>query len=450
MRNLTLKLTLAFLLVSLTGVGLAALFIQQRTHSEFDRFLFARDRGELTNALTEHYSASGSWEGVEDIFLQMSAWKEDPGWERHPADRSPFTLAGADGMIIYGTPHQVGRQITEQEINNGIPLEVDGEEIGWLLLGPYPAARMPKAPEGAFLESINRLVLISALIAVAIALLLGSILARTITRPVRELTNATQVVAQGDLGYQVEVRSKDELGRLAASFNQMSADLARSNRLRRQMTADIAHDLRTPLSLILGYTEALSEGKLEASGEIFSVMHNEAGHLSHLVDDLHTISLADARELPLNLQNISPASLLKRTAAAFNPQAEQKSIALQVDADPGLPRIKVDPERMAQVLGNLVSNALRYTPEGGRIELSATSDDRHTHLQVRDNGSGIVPEDLPYIFTRFYRGDRSRQQNGAAGLGLTITRSLVEAQGGSIAVESEPGQGTTFTILLPR
>jgi signal transduction histidine kinase len=169
-----------------------------------------------------------------------------------------------------------------------------------------------------------------------------------------------------------------------------------------------------------------------------------------LIDDLRTLSLADSGELPLNLQPVSPASLLERTAAGMKPGADQKDITITVEADHALPRILVDPERMAQVLGNIASNALRYTPQGGLIDLSANAANNLVHLRVRDNGSGITPEDLPFVFHRFYRGSKSRQQNGEAGLGLTIAKSLVEVQGGVISVESEPGAGTTFTIRFPK
>jgi signal transduction histidine kinase len=281
-----------------------------------------------------------------------------------------------------------------------------------------------------------------------IAMALGGILASTLTRPIRELTRATDEIAGGELGYQVAVRSEDEMGQLAISFNRMSADLARANKLRRQMTADIAHDLRTPLSLILGYTEALSDGKLAGSAEIYDVMHQETVHLSRLIDDLRTLSLAEAGELSLNLQQINPRILLDRTASAFSAQADEVGVAIEVEAPDGLPDLRVDPERMAQVLGNLVSNAIRYTKAGGLIKLSAKVIDDGVALAISDTGSGIAEEDLPFVFDRFYRGDPARQQDGEAGLGLTIARSLITAQGGSIKVESTFGKGTVFTITF--
>jgi signal transduction histidine kinase len=199
----------------------------------------------------------------------------------------------------------------------------------------------------------------------------------------------------------------------------------------------------------MGYTEALSDGKFQGTPEMFQVMHQEAQHLNHLIDDLRTLSLADAGELPLMKQPVLPQELLERIAAAYQIQAHNQGVTLTIAPLPSLPTIQVDPDRMAQVLGNLVSNALRYTPGNGQITLAAENGSHQVILKVQDTGSGIDPEDLPNIFRRFYRGDRSRQQNGASGLGLAIARSIVEAHGGTIAVESVPGQGTTFLIRLP-
>ncbi|MDP9309380.1 MAG: HAMP domain-containing histidine kinase [Chloroflexota bacterium] len=246
------------------------------------------------------------------------------------------------------------------------------------------------------------------------------------------------------------MRSRDELGVLATSFNQISTDLAQASTLRRQMTADIAHDLRTPLSVILGYTEALREGKLPPEQDIFDTLHTEAQHLRHLIDDLRTLSLADAGELTLARQPVAPQALIERAAAAYKAQARERGINLVVAGGANLPEVEVDPERMAQVLGNLLSNALRYTPVGGTITVTADALDRSVHLWVQDTGTGIAPDALPHVFERFYRGDASRQQgNGSSGLGLAIAKGIVAAHGGTITVNSALGRGTTFTITVP-
>ena len=215
------------------------------------------------------------------------------------------------------------------------------------------------------------------------------------------------------------------------------------------MTADIAHDLRTPLSVILGYAEALSDGKLQASPEMYDVIYSEAQHLNRLIDDLRILSLADAGELSLDLQPVAPRDVLTRTAATHAIRAQGAEIELIVDAPDDLCPIQADPERMAQVLGNLVSNALRHTPAGGSVTLAASQEAQTILITITDTGEGIAPDDLPYVFERFYRGDAARVSNGESGLGLPIAKSLVEAQGGKISVTSTVDVGTTFRIDLP-
>ena len=279
------------------------------------------------------------------------------------------------------------------------------------------------------------------------ALILGVLLARTLTKPVREIMDATRALAQGDLEQQVRVHSADELGELAVSFNQMSIDLAQANQARRQMTADIAHDLRNPLTVIGGYLESLSDGKLKPTRERFEIIQGEVRNLQNLVEDLRILSLADAGELELNKQLISPKLLFERTVYAYQHQAEGKNILLRIDAESDVSEIEVDVDRMGQVLGNLVSNALRYTPEKGEICLTAEQTRDSVILKVRDTGSGISPELLPHIFDRSFHGDETRSGN-ESGLGLAIAKSIVELHQGSIHAKSQ-GNGSEFFIELP-
>jgi len=213
------------------------------------------------------------------------------------------------------------------------------------------------------------------------------------------------------------------------------------------MTADIAHDLRTPLSVILGYSEALADGKLPGTPETFDAMYRQAQHLNRLIEDLRTLSLADAGQLSLVCRPVEPRGLLEHTALAYLPAAEAGGVSLVVE-EVDAPLIPVDLDRILQVLGNLVSNALRHTPHGGQVSLSAAQENGYVLLRVRDTGPGIPVEDLPHIFERFYRGDKTREANGASGLGLAIARSLVEAHNGRITAENV-SDGAQFVISLP-
>jgi two-component system sensor histidine kinase BaeS len=467
MRSLTAKLTLAFLLVGLTGAILVAVLVSQRTRSEFDRFLSEHDQATLVQALSSYYAAQNSWSGVSGMLARTP-----------PLDfySRGVALADAKGVIVIGNAaHPIGQAAPAATLDAGTAVQVNGKPVGYLLL-PTPNDRPNQPgppPDVAFLDRVTWATAISAGIAALIALILGVLLARTLTRPIRELTAATQAMARGKLGQRVTVRSHDEIGELATSFNQMNADLAHASQLRQQMTADLAHDLRTPLSILLGYTEGLQDGRLNGSSTLYTIMHGEVQHLQRLVEDLRVLSLADAGELPLNRRAVDPSALLERTGLAYIDKAEQQGITLRVESDETLPSIAVDTDRMTQVLNNLVSNALRYTPDGGEITLSATqatNDERpitkdesssgqpfvlrpasFVLLRVRDTGSGIEADDLPFIFDRFYRADQSRQRvdSNASGLGLAIAKAIVEAHGGTLAVESRPQVGTTFTITLP-
>jgi signal transduction histidine kinase len=230
----------------------------------------------------------------------------------------------------------------------------------------------------------------------------------------------------------------------------MSAEVVRVNRQRRQLTADIAHDLRTPLTVIAGYIESMRDGVLKPTSERMTVIYSEIERLQKLVDDLKVLSMADSGELSLHRQNLAPEELLKRAAELFSHAARRQKVGLEVQTDKDLPPIFVDEARMMQVLGNLVSNALRYTPARGKVTLGARSAGSEVVVTVTDNGSGIPADELPYIFDRFHRGDKSRHSdNGESGLGLAIVKALVESHGGRVWAESKPGEGTIVTMSFP-
>jgi len=257
-------------------------------------------------------------------------------------------------------------------------------------------------------------------------------------------------VAQGTLAEPVPIRTGDELGALARAFNNMNESLARGRELRQRMTADIAHELRTPLSVILGHAEALSEGVLPPTPETFHIIHDEANHLNRLVEDLRTLSMSEAGELALSLQAQPVSGLLERTAAAYLPQARARGISLIVETSPDLPDVEYDPDRMSQVMGNLLRNALRHTPEGGRIEIAATGRPSGVRILVRNNGPSIEADELEQVFDRFYGGrGKPRRREEGTGLGLAIAKSIVEAHGGRIWAESPPSEGAAFIIDLP-
>lgn len=446
MHSLTLKLTLAFFVVGIIGAVLVAVLVGLRTRSEFDRFLSERDQDFLVEALEDYYAVHDSWAGIDQVLAHD---------DRLAYYSSKAALIDAERIVVVGHDHfSVGEKVPDASLSDSVPITVRGQTVGFLLVPSFDDPRSgpldPRRAEESFLDNVNWAATISAILAALIALVLGMALARNLTRPLHELTAATKAMAGGQLDQRVTVRSRDEIGTLAASFNQMSADLARASQLRKQMTADLAHDLRTPLSILRGYTEGLKDERLQGTPAIYSLMHGEVEHLQRLVEDLRVLSLADAGELPLNLRAVDPAALVERTGLAYFVQAEEQGLALRIETTENLPSIMVDTDRMTQVLNNLVSNALRHTGQG-EVVLSASADNQQVYLKVSDSGSGISPEDLPFVFDRFYRADKARQRTDAAssGLGLAIAKAIVEGHGGTIAVESTPECGACFTISLP-
>jgi two-component system sensor histidine kinase BaeS len=362
-RSLAIKLTLAFVLVGLTGSILVTVIIQSRTRSAFSNFIRNQQEQSLADNLVLYYESTGSWAGVSNdiYYLQAGPWTRTPGSPGGPAGSSPFTLVGTDRVVIYSNqPNEIGETLSKSTLSNAIVLKSNNQNIGWLILTPIQGSFTPNTPEATFLRNVNSATLVSALVAVLLALVLGGVLSFTMTRSLRELTDATVDIAKGTFGKQVRVRTKDEIGELATSFNQMSIELERATKARRQMTADIAHDLRSPLSVITGYAEALSDNKLPGNDEVYNILLQETKHLDRLVDDLRLLSLADTGELPLTRQPTSLEALLERVVARHAVSSKQSQIELVIETAEDLPHVNVDVERMSQVMDNLILNAFLY------------------------------------------------------------------------------------------
>jgi signal transduction histidine kinase len=474
-RSLAAKLTAAFLLVALTVALLVAVVLRLTSAEQLDRLIIEQQRGEFSDALTAYYAANGSWAGVRNYLYPdpndhfQTGGPGGPGPYRR-SWRDLFGLANAEGVVIipvaFGGP-VAGSRVPVSELADGEPIVVGGQTVGTILTAKTPPGRNPE--ETAYLQRTNRALALASGGAVLVALVVGVVLARTLTRPLHALTQATHRMAGGQLEQEVAARSGDEIGELARAFNQMSRQVARANHARKQMAADVAHELRTPLTVIAGYIEAMRDGMLAATPDRLNVIYAELEHLQRLVGDLRLLSQADAGELKLNKQPMQLEELLGQAVAAFEHQAEQRGVRLIGTVEGPLPTIEADETRLAQVLSNLLTNALRYTPAGGQVQVRAfgpgwegTQASQATQgggrvqggkmvvVEVADTGTGIAAEDLPFVFDRFYRADKARAEDGGeSGLGLAIVKALVEAHGGTIEVRATEGRGTVFTMRLP-
>jgi signal transduction histidine kinase len=298
--------------------------------------------------------------------------------------------------------------------------------------------------------TINRAFLLAAAASGVGALALALLLSRRIVSPVEALTVAAHNMEKGDLSQRVDVHSSDEIGELGRAFNAMADSLNRQENLRRTMVADVAHELRTPLSNIRGYLEAVRDRVVQPDEKVVDSLYEEAMLLTRLVNDLQELALAEAGQLKLARRPADIRALIEKTLTALRPQLAAKGIEAKVSLPEQLPEVEVDPERIGQVLHNLLDNAVHYTPQGGEIAVEAAQGENEIEVRVSDDGPGIPPEHLPYVFERFYRADRARARaTGGAGLGLAIVKQLVQAHGGQVRAESETGKGATFTFTLP-
>jgi signal transduction histidine kinase len=290
--------------------------------------------------------------------------------------------------------------------------------------------------------------------ALGVAVLLSLVLSRQIAQPVRRMHRATQRIATGHYAERVPVApamAPDEFGQLAASFNTMAATLEQTEQRRRTLISDVAHELRAPIATLEGYLEGLLDGVVAPTARIWAKLHDEAGHLRRLVDDLQDLSRAEARQIPVVLQPVPPAALIQAALDRLAPQFAEKGLELCIVAASQLPPVLVDEDRAVQVLTNLLTNALRYTPAPGRVEVVAERQGDAVAIHVIDTGVGLTPAHLEHVFERFYRVDRSRSWAvGGVGIGLTIAKALTEAMGGEIVAASAGlGRGSTFTVRWP-
>lgn len=300
--------------------------------------------------------------------------------------------------------------------------------------------------------SFNEALTYATLAATVVAVALSLFLSQSVIAPVRAMSLATQRIADGRYEERVQVSGSDELAQLGMRFNQMAEKLGQIESMRRRLIGDVSHELRTPLTAIKGSMEGLMDGVLPATQDTYQQIHAEADRLNRLVDDLQELSRVEAHAYELNIHPVDVSSIIRTVAKRLSSQFENKRISLDLELAPDLPRVLTDEDRAVQVLTNLTGNALQYTPEEGRIMISAQYANDEVQISVRDTGIGIPAEHLSHIFDRFYRVDksRSRQAGGGSGIGLTIARALVEAHGGRIWAESAgEGQGSTFTFTLP-
>ena len=473
--GLQFRLILAFTAILALALAAVGLFVSVVAETEIDRFQTRNQEfrvGRVYRMIAHYYSEKQDWDDVQPSLEQAGSF-----YDRR------FVVTDSEGRVV-GDSHRLAKgeaglgRFAKRPRDRAFPIVVEGATVGFLVSRPedndlspdpdselspdvaavQPAELEPAEPDDQVGEPpvsrvtavVNKSLFWAGLAAAFGGILLVSLISRRILAPLQTLGGAAQRLGRGDFAQRVPAAGPAEIRNLGDTFNVMAENLQAAEQQRRNLTADVAHELRTPLSNIQGYLDAVHDGLLEPDENTIATLRQQTTHLVTLVEDLRLLALAEAGSLALQLQPESLHELLAASLEAFRPRAEAKGIALGLEAEPGLPEVVLDHTRISQVVGNLLENAIFNTPEDGTVILTAGSRGQEVTVSVSDTGPGIAPEDLHRVFDRFYRVDPSRARaTGGAGLGLTIARQLVEAHGGAIRVESVVGEGARFSFSLP-
>ena len=441
--SLQFRLLVGFILVLALALGSVGVYVAYASQQEADRLQEQGEearRARIKKLVAQHYSARERWGNLQPALEQAGALY---GWRIAVRDNQGELIADTHRIL------EAPRRITSPR-NKPFPVLSNGRQVGSIIMDP--ATQPNLSPEPSFtrlVSELNQSLLWTGLAVGAGGVVLILLMSRRALAPLNVLAVASRRLGQGDLSQRVPVSGQDEIAQLSGTFNSMAGNLERAEKQRRGLMADVAHELRTPLSNIQGYLEAIKDGLVPPNTTTIDTIHEEVVHLSRLVEDLRLLAQADAGALHLNREPDSLEDLLRRTVEAFRPRTEAKEVSISLDMPPGLPLVNMDRTRIAQVLSNLLENALTHTPQDGSIRVSAQLVDDLAEVTVADSGEGLPADVLPHVFDRFYRSDPSRSRStGGAGLGLAIAKQLVESNGGSIRAESTVGQGSRFVFQL--
>lgn len=497
MKRLWIQLTLAFALVVAIAVLTIGVIANYRISKQFRHFVAQAPQPELVSQLTTYYNTNQTWEGVEDVFQQfyyyghsfqpadpnddekmddvvrgypfppsehIEEWLEQRATEspeemqRHSISRPPrnfFMLTDADGTLLYdGLGKPVPNGLLDSNMVDKTSIVWNDKPVGYLIVrNPRLEELTPLAR--VFLSEINMMLLRVGLLTIGLGIIIGLVIARGISAPLSHLEQAVRHFSQGKFDQRVQTSGTEEVASVGRAFNDMAETIQHARDVQKNMIADVAHELRTPLSVVRGNLQAILEDVYPLEKAEIATIYDETLVLNRLVNDLHQLAQAEAGQLKLNMQSTDIAALVKRSSVLFRDIAADKEVTLNIHQIDDTPLVMADPARVQQVLHNLLSNAVRHTPQGGTIDVDIVYDETSrphptVKVSVRDSGGGISPDHLPHVFERFWRADTSRSRDqGGTGLGLAIAKQLVEAQGGHIGVESTVGTGSLFWFMLP-
>ncbi|MDR3269919.1 MAG: HAMP domain-containing protein [Peptococcaceae bacterium] len=460
------------IIVALVGLVLFLAFVLTGLSSVFMRAYLGRTLESMqqnsislwADNLAVYYVEHQGWEGLADYIGDVVRVNENDDRRMQFRNGRYVYVFNVDETVVCApdsvdTHKQAGDlPAYETIVRQWQPILVNGQLVGHFWINPAVFTGQNRFAREIG-EIITRAILLGLVLTCLLASLIGVLLARRVTLPLKTLMEGVGKVTNGDLSVHIDIRGEDELAMLGNAFNRMTEKLERNEEVRRTMVADIAHELRTPLSVIVGKLESIQEGVLQATPENLLPIQDETIRLIRLVRDLQQLSLAEAGKLSLDIQTLDIRKLLERILEQFEFELEERQINSVIESARDIREIAADSDRLTQVFVNLIGNALTHTPDGGKLtfrlaNVTSAQNGADTgawvQVEVMDNGRGIPQEDLEYIFNRFYRIEKDRgRKTGGTGIGLAIAKEFVQAHGGSITARSEWGQGARFIILLP-
>lgn len=455
-RSLTLRFGLYFVGVAVCSILLAALVSNYFVNRQFDDYVTANEEarnGQIANAIAQAYTTAGGW--TPQFVHSIPRWATMLGVRLRIVTRDGLEVIDTGSTrSMLGQQTQPGTQEepADDGIQSSMPIVTSSQRF---VATVYISRLHPDTDlldqDTLFRRSTNYSLIVSALVAAVLALVLSFFVSQRLVRPVRAVTAAAQAMEGGDLSHRVQASGGDEVAELGLAFNRMAETLSHQEKLRKNLTADVAHELRTPLATIQSQIEAFQDGVMDPTPERLESIYEETIRLARLVGDLRQLSEAEGGQLVLHATPLDLNQFVAETISGLEPRFAEEGVALETEfaAEPQV--VLADKDKLRQVIINLASNALKFTSQSGWVRISTTTEDDWRTLTVADNGTGIAEDDLPYIFERFFRADKSRSRaTGGAGIGLAITKQLIEAHGGTITVTSIFGQGTTFAIRLPK
>jgi two-component system sensor histidine kinase BaeS len=444
----SLWLKFLVLLIVVVAVGLSAtLLLRELMVRDFRDYLEGEreDRAHWVIASIESaYEKKGGWDRGE--MIDSTIWAFMLGMDLRLLDSEGAVLMDME-MALGSLPPLVQKRVLvlaerwDMGAGGGrVPyaLFLRGERIGSL-----EVRFLPPRKEAVFIRRSNRFLVVSLIALGGVALVLSVVFSRRLTRPIKQLTSAASQISEGDLTSRVRPPGRDELGELSKAFNRMAEALAVQESLRKKLTANVAHELRTPISAVRGELEGMIDGLIPANRENLQSLYDEIGRLRNILNGIEDLSQVEASAMSLVKRELELRPFLAAIVERYSGIFRDKGVSLSLQCDEAM-KIDADPDRLSQVMVNLLTNALKATPSGGSVRVEARASDEGVKIDVSDTGSGIKKDELPFVFERFYRASE-----GGLGIGLTIVKELVEAHGGTVAVQSEPGVGSTFTVSLP-